>query len=297
MNIKLEVAGIPIVSVLIPTYNRATYLKIALDSVLKQNFTDFEILVLDNCSTDDTKSLLQSYDDVRIRYIQNARNLGIIRNHNKGLSLAKGKYIHVFSDDDIMIDNTCLATTIAIMEQYPTVGIVHTDISIINEMGQVVGENWASSHPSWEYIKANPLLPKATAYRILYDEMNFINMPTVLLRREFIDKYNLEFSNQLHYLLDWGLWLQLALVSDVYFVEKKLVAYRVHSKNITKSMINDSYYLELLSIKTGLASLFSNEYEFVENDINIINKSIRNQLGLNKIKLSSRLLFLIKKLI
>jgi glycosyltransferase involved in cell wall biosynthesis len=268
----------PAVSVLIPTYNRATYLKEAVDSVFAQTFKDIEILILDNCSTDNTAEVVAQYGDSRIWYIRNESNVGIIGNHNKALAAARGKYVYIFSDDDVMSDADNLMLKVDVMEKYPNVGLVHGSITMINGAGLHIGGNWAVNHTDWGVVTSKPLMSGATAYEILYNRMNFINMPTVLLRRSLVEQYRIEFNNQIKFLLDWAMWLQMALVGDVYYIDKPQVAYRVHDKNITKSMLQGMYYTEMLSIKIGLASLRGNEFPQVEQNVLLIEKSVKAQL-------------------
>ena len=80
-------------SILMPVYNEEKYLKQAIESILNQTFKDFEFLIINDGSTDNTKKIIQSYQDKRIIYIENEKNLKLIKTLNKGLNLAKGKYI------------------------------------------------------------------------------------------------------------------------------------------------------------------------------------------------------------
>ena len=93
------------VTVAIPTYNRAHYLPEAIESVLAQTFQDFELLILDNASTDNTPELVKSFKDERIRYVRNQTNIGMFGNCNKALELARGEYVIIFHDDDIRKKN------------------------------------------------------------------------------------------------------------------------------------------------------------------------------------------------
>lgn len=90
----------PFFSIVIPTYNRATDLKIAVSSVLKQDFDDYEIIVSDNASTDNTEKICKSFNDKRIKYYKNMTNIGICRNIYKVIKLASGSYIFILGDDD-----------------------------------------------------------------------------------------------------------------------------------------------------------------------------------------------------
>ena len=91
----------PTISVLMPLYNGEKHLAEAIESVLKQTYTDFELLIIDDCSTDVSVKIINSYDDRRIRLVQNKKNLGQSASMNKGLRFAKGIYIARMDQDDI----------------------------------------------------------------------------------------------------------------------------------------------------------------------------------------------------
>lgn len=268
----------PLVTVLVPTYNRALYLKESIDSILVQDYPNFEILVLDNNSTDNTSAIVSTYNDTRIKYVKNSRNLGIIGNHNEGLRLARGEFIHLFSDDDLMASHDNLSSKVDIMMKYPAVGVVHSSIITIDSDGNVIAGNWAESLTHWHDVLSSPLMLGSTAFNMLYYKWNFINMPAVLIRRSCLIEANISFNNQLKFLLDWDLWLKLSLFCDFYFMNVPSISYRVHQKNITKSMLNDSYLIELLLMKISLATLFPN-IEKIIKEPNRVEAVVKNQLG------------------
>src|SRR5258708_14026762 len=111
----------PKVTVAIPTFNRYELLLRAIDSVVRQSFTDFELLIVDNASTDETRNLARASNDARVRYVRNSENLGIIGNWNRSIDLACGEYILIFHDDDLM-HPTFLQRSIAALDEHPTVG-------------------------------------------------------------------------------------------------------------------------------------------------------------------------------
>ena len=96
-------AKTPKVSVCIPTYNRPDFLRQAIESVLAQTFSDYELIISDNASEDSTTDLISSFKDRRIIYIRKEKNIGAIDNFNSCLAAAKGEYITIFHDDDIML--------------------------------------------------------------------------------------------------------------------------------------------------------------------------------------------------
>jgi len=98
----------PFFSIVVPTYNRATELKFALYSLLRQTFSDFEVVVSDNCSSDNTKEIVKSFRDKRIRYFKSRKNVSFLLNVKKSVQYAKGMFIFLHGDDDFIFDNTSL---------------------------------------------------------------------------------------------------------------------------------------------------------------------------------------------
>ena len=123
------------VSVCIPTYNRADYLKYSVNSVLQQTYQDWELIVCDDGSTDDTPEVVNSYDDSRLRYLRHPENIGRSRNMRSGFDAAKGEYFIKFDDDDA-IASDFLAKTVAILDRNTEVDFVCTDHWIINAQGE-----------------------------------------------------------------------------------------------------------------------------------------------------------------
>lgn len=99
----------PKLSVLTPVYNAERFLIKAIDSILEQTFTDFEFLIIDDCSNDNSTHIIQSYTDCRIRYYRNEKNLGISASLNKGIELAKSEWIARMDADDISFPNRFLS--------------------------------------------------------------------------------------------------------------------------------------------------------------------------------------------
>ena len=217
----------PTVSVIMPTYNRSGLLKLAVESVLMQDFTDYEIIITDNCSTDDTAAVVAALSDKRIRYFLNPVNIGLTRNYNRALSLATGKYIAVFSDDDVMLPGN-LTAKVKVLNQYSSVGLVHSNTKEIDGQGIVINDKHSQGWNSriWSEMTNKPLMSGKRAYDILYDEWNFVSMPTVMMRKSLLDDAKIEFNNQL-------IWLNIARLNDFYFIEEPLVQIRTHGMNLT----------------------------------------------------------------
>jgi glycosyltransferase involved in cell wall biosynthesis len=119
------------VSICIPTYNRSDYLQYAVSSVLAQTYRDFELIICDDGSTDNTPDVVNSWNDLRIRYLRHPKNIGRSRNMRSGFDAATGEYFLKFDDDDALTSEF-LAKTVAVLDECSDVDFVCTDHWIIN---------------------------------------------------------------------------------------------------------------------------------------------------------------------
>ncbi len=132
-------SSVPKVSIQMCTYNRARFIKDAIDSVMLQTYGDWELLILDDASTDDTEKIVLPYlSDPRIRYVKNESNMGIAKHRNKGLSLSRGEYIAVLDSDDYWIDREKLEKQVAILDKKPECSLVGTHMHIVDEEGTLL---------------------------------------------------------------------------------------------------------------------------------------------------------------
>lgn len=130
----------PLVTIGIPTYNRAdSYLREALESAVKQTYPNIEIVVSDNCSTDDTERLVKNFEDPRIRYFKQTENVGAYKNFNFCLQQANGEYFLILSDDDL-IDNDFIDVCMKSANYSTDIGIIRTGTRVIDAQGMVLGK-------------------------------------------------------------------------------------------------------------------------------------------------------------
>ncbi len=113
---------VPKLSVVMPLYNAARYLRPAIESILNQTYTDFEFIIVDDCSTDETPAILDSYPDPRIVRLRNPQNLGIVGALNRGLEAARGQYIARMDGDDIALAER-FAQQVAWLDAHPNIGL------------------------------------------------------------------------------------------------------------------------------------------------------------------------------
>jgi hypothetical protein len=210
------------VSVCIPTYNGREFLADALRSVLAQTYTDFELLVVDDDSTDGTRDLVQSVADPRLRLYHNARRYGLPGNWNRCLELACGDYVCIFHQDDLMLPEN-LAHKVQALDADPDVILAHSAAEVL------ASPDAPAPLPSWAG-PADEVLDASACLRKLVLEGNFICCPSVVARRRPLLEVG-GFYEQLGFACDYDAWMRLAALGRVAFLCQPLVCYRWHGNN------------------------------------------------------------------
>jgi glycosyltransferase involved in cell wall biosynthesis len=259
------------VSVIVPTFNRVHYLKKVIESILFQDYEDYEIIIADNDSTDNTEEMIKGFNSERIIYQKNEQNIGMIGNHNKTLDLVTGDYIHIFSDDDVMKQGS-ISKKAAILDAYSNVGLVHSNIDIIDGDDKVLSTHWgASYYERWEKTHNKSRMFKGLEYfKTLYYHWNVISMPSVMIRASVLKAAGSQFNPKVKFAMDLEMWMRICLFSDVFYVNESLVQYRIHSSNNILEENKDSTYNEFVLIKEILFEKFGpmmNAMGIRENDI------------------------------
>lgn len=248
----------PQVSVIIPTYNRSQYITQALESVLGQSFRDYEMVVIDDGSTDNTQEVLKKFEG-KIRSIRQD-NQGISKTRNRGISETNGAYIAFLDSDDYWAPDK-LAEQVKILDSHPKVGIVYGRMPIINERGEKIG--------------MKPAGISGKNFKELLEVWGDIPTSTVMARRECFDKVGL-FDSPLEPMEDIDMWIRIAQFYDLYEIENKALAfYRRHEEQITKNKIK--VFTGLLRINTKIY----NSYPEAPRDLTV-RRIVENQYLLAK---------------
>lgn len=207
----------PQVTVLMPVFNGEKFIKEAIDSVLKQSFTDFELLIMDDGSMDNTLSLIKRYSDKRIRL--ETRTHDFIGNLNEGLRLAQGKYIARMDADDIMHSER-LRIQVKIMEQHPEFAVCGTWLKNFGEgIIPKVFRSLSGEIPT-------PLL--------LMLKSNILFHPTIMLRKSFLLSKNIRYENY-PAAEDYKLYLEIAKAGGYFYIEPQvLLFYRSSDQQVTQ---------------------------------------------------------------
>lgn len=208
----------PKVSVCIPVYNCEKFVGAAVESVLAQTYKDFELLVLDNCSTDRTPEILAGYSDARIRVRRNKETLDYEDNWNEAIRGAAGDYIKVLCADDLLYPD-CLERQVRAIGQ-DGVSLVCSGRDVINPDGKVLmRRNFAS--------KEMFLDGRSAVRRSMRSGTNTLGEPAaVLFKRSALEQAGV-FSAEFPYVIDLNLWMRLLLTGGLYSIPESLCAFRV----------------------------------------------------------------------
>ncbi len=222
----------PKVSFVVPCYNLAHFLSECVESILAQTFTDFEVLIMDDCSPDNTGEVAASFHDPRVRYIRNEPNLGHLRNYNKGIELSRGEYVWLISADDKLIRQHALARYVAIMEANPTVGYVCSSAVEIRHGRETPVVGYSVQAECDKVFRGHDFLTT-----LLYS--NSVVASAGMVRKSCYERSG-AFPLDLPYAGDWYLWCLFALHNDVGYCAEPFVAYRIHERSMTDSLASES---------------------------------------------------------
>src|SRR5580693_2467327 len=217
----------PKVSVLIPTYNYARYLPEAIQSVLEQDFQDFELLIADDCSNDNTAEVVRPFctRDARVRFEVNSANLGMVNNWNQCLAKARGEYIKFLFGDDKLIHRQALSKMLALLNQYPSAVLAASARAILDKDSNTV-DIYRDLPEGCHYGRKI-----ITAY-LMENGKNLVGEPSVVMfrktdaRRGFDPKYQ--------QIVDVEMWIHLLEKGGLAYTREPLCAFRVHSSQQTE---------------------------------------------------------------
>jgi glycosyltransferase involved in cell wall biosynthesis len=223
-------AARPLVSICIPTFNGAAFIREAVDSALGQTYEPLEVVVTDDLSTDGTYEILREYRDPRLRLERNARRRGHIGNRNHVISRTRGVLVKFLDQDDIL-DPGCVAEMQALFATYPTVGLVFSRRHILLQDRSPSARAWVESygevHTNFGDIsRMNDGLTLLARWLRAGSRENWIGEPVaVMLRREQLERTG-GFNPRVKQAPDMDLWMRVAAHAGVGFIDRELVGYR-----------------------------------------------------------------------
>jgi len=260
----------PLVTVLMPVYNAEKYVGEAIESILNQTFTDFEFLIIDDGCTDKTVDIISSYIDRRIRLVQNGKNIKLIATLNKGIELARGKYICRVDADDVSVTSR-LEKQVFFMENNPEYFACSSWVSIIN------------NYSEYQYIIKYEEDYDSIRLKSLYQ--NHFPHPASIINKEKVKKFDLSFNSNYIHAEDYHFFLCLAELGKIFILQEALTKVRKHDTNISvlnaeiqkKNSINViKYQLSKIGINPDTINFdlyfrfFYNTFDLSKNEIEII---------------------------
>lgn len=207
---------VPLVSILMPVYKTAPYLREAMDSMLSQTFTDFELIVLDDCSPDNAEEILDSYTDSRIVRYKGEKNAGLSNVLNVGIGMARGRYIARMDSDDLSMPER-LQIQVDYLEAHPDIDLVSVGMQLFGAKDEV----WLREQDP-EKVKIIALFHSPILHA------------SSMWRRDSFEKHGLRFRQEMVPAEDYDLWTR-ALVKGLRLVNLRqvLYKYRIHPEQAT----------------------------------------------------------------
>ena len=218
------------VSVILTSYNHGKFLREAIESVLAQTFYDFELIIWDDASDDDSWEIISSYADQRVKAFRNTINMGPVFGVNKAISeIAKGEYIAIHHSDDVW-ESTKLEQQVAFLEVNPDVGAVFSDALAIDECGAPLTDQ---SHFYYD-IFAQSNRTRHEWLRFFFYDGNALCHPSILIRKKCYDHCG-KYLDLLFQLPDLNMWIRLCMQYEIHVMPQKLVRFRIRALEMNTS--------------------------------------------------------------
>lgn len=247
------------ISVIMPVYNCELYVKEAIDSVLNQTYTNFELLIIDDASTDKTIELVKEYVDVRINLIEKSINTGLTNSLNLGLQLAKGEYIARMDGDDISLPER-FAKQVLFLEE-------NQEVILCGSWFSIIGSDTIIRVPEHhEEIK------------LAFLKGNCIAHPSVMMRKLVLDAFQVVYDVSKEPAEDYDLWVRLMLKGKLHNLQEVLLDYRTHGEQVTKRQSVEQKN-RVLEIKSAVFDFL--ELELLPEESLVFDKVINNGIGIS----------------
>jgi glycosyltransferase involved in cell wall biosynthesis len=216
MNSSLSNFRRPRVSVVMPTYNRADFVLEAIDSVLSQSYSDFELIVVDDGSVDNTKSSIEKYTDERLIYI-GQKNMGRSNARNRALSQARGDYIAFLDSDDMYLPGK-LALQVEFLDEHPEIGMLYTSAICVDEAGADLNFSYVASVSGHIYKE------------IAFFQPVTITLPTVMVRKGVLEEAG-NFDESMSRFEDTDMWRRISKITYIHGMDVATCKLRTHTNN------------------------------------------------------------------
>lgn len=249
----------PKVSVIMPVYNAEKYIVKAISSILEQSYENFELIIIDDCSTDNSMKLVNEFKDNRLRIIHNPRNKGIAYSRNRGFDESQGEYIAIMDNDDIAIADR-LEKQVLFLNENGNIDVVGGALQVINEQDEI------------QTSKSTPLYnPKYIKAHLMF--YNAIANGSATFRKIFVNKFNIRYQDNHLGMEDYRFWIDCSLNGNITNLKDVFLLWRNHDSNET-SRVNQIKLKERKKLYAELQkyALTQNGYNLNTIEVNILNK-------------------------
>ena len=240
----------PLVSIVINCYNGEKYLRQSIESILDQSYQNLELIFWDNHSTDQSKNIVESYDDKRIKYFFSKNHTTLYQARNLALKKCKGDFICFLDADDYFIKNKIAKQLLYFNNQ--KVGVIYSNYYRYYE------------DINKRKLLTNKLLPSGNLTQYILEESQ-ISFMTVMIRKKSLDSLESNFDRKYSIIGDYDLLYRLSLNWDFCYIEEPLAVYRIHKDNFSKNSI---LFID------ELKDWYNKNYKFFKNKKNYIYKKI-----------------------
>lgn len=211
----------PLVSVVMPAYNGEKYIGEAIESVLNQTYSNWELVIVEDCSTDGTLKVIRGYRDERIKLFCNTEHIGIAATTNRAIENSRGKYIALLDDDDVS-EKERLQLQVDYLEAHPEIDILGGGFSWIDGESRFTGYH-REPRRNPNYIKA----------MLLLGNLDFANS-TAMIRSDFLRNNHLFYKENCYGMQDYRFYIDASKVGKISSIPNFVLRYRVHGENETK---------------------------------------------------------------
>lgn len=249
-----------LVSVIMSNYNTPEeYLRQSIESILNQIYRNFEFIIIDDCSTDNSLKIIESYTDKRIKIIRNEQNLGITKSLNKGLAVAKGEFVARMDADDISLPER--------FEKQVDFLKSHTEYIVCGTGVELIGE-WEKKHSN-KYICRT--IPEREQFRINLLFGNYPNIvhPTAMFNNTMLKKYGITYNENYPLAQDYRMWVSCSEVAECANIPETLLNYRVHGKAVSsdKKQLQSEIAIQIMQEQLDKLELqLPDEYAGIHKD-------------------------------
>lgn len=230
------------ISIVTASYNYQDYIKETIQSVLDQTYSDWELIIVDDCSTDNSVDVIKSFSDDRIKLFINEKNLGLAETIKLGIENATGEWIAFLESDDILREDY-LEQKVNVLKQHKNLGLIFNDVELF-------GDNIKIKDIEKNILKKTEILKLKKYPCNLFKEILYFNriltFSSVMVNKEYL--LNCDFNTPTDKLLDWWLFIHFARKYEMYYIPEKLTKWRIHKNSyIYKKETTYSYPVNLLA--------------------------------------------------